>query len=126
LAPGLRPALHHPPPRDPPTGGTIPPRLSARWELSDLLALKGGFGFYSQGARNGDAAQPFGNPAIEPERAWQATLGTEVRPIPGIFASVETFYKGLSDLIVKTDALETVNGVTRPQLLDNTGVGRGV
>src|SRR5205823_10318958 len=33
-------------------------------------------------------------------------------------------YKGLWDLIVHTDALETVNGVTRQRLLDNAGVGR--
>src|SRR5207248_10671301 len=32
--------------------------------------------------------------------------------------------KGLSDLIVRTAALETVNGQTRPALLDNAGAGR--
>ena len=44
--------------------------------------------------------------------------------LPGVLASVETFYKGLSDLIVRTSAVETVNGVNRPQLLDNAGAGR--
>ena len=53
---------------------------------------------YSEGARNGDAARPFGNPEVLQERAWQATLGAEVRPLPGFFISAETFYKGLSDL----------------------------
>jgi TonB family protein len=100
------------------------PRLSARWELDDRFALKAGLGMYSEGARNGDAARPFGNPAVLPERAWQATLGTEVRPLPGVFLSMEAFYKSLSDLVVRTDALETVNGVTRPVLLDNAGMGR--
>jgi hypothetical protein len=102
----------------------VTPRLSARWEISEELALMAGLGMYSEGARNGDAARPFGNPAVLPERAWQATLGVEVRPLPGVFLSLETFYKSLRDLIVRTSALETVNGVTRPQLLDNAGTGR--
>ena len=55
--------------------------MSARWELSPSLALKAGLGLYSEGARNGDAARPFGNPEVLPERAWQATLGAEVRPL---------------------------------------------
>ena len=41
-----------------------------------------------------------------------------------VFFTAEGFYKGLWDLIVHTDALETVNGVTRQRLLDNAGVGR--
>src|SRR5438067_6637407 len=124
LTPGLRADLYRYSPREPHASGTITPRLSARWEPSERLALKAGLGMYSEGARNGDAAQPFGNPAILPERAWQATLGVEVRPVPGVLASVETFYKGFSDLIVRTSAVETMNGVNRPQLLDNAGVGR--
>src|SRR5260221_7162717 len=124
LTEGLRADLYRYSPRESHTTGTVTARFSARWELSEQLALKGGLGTYSEGARNGDAAQPFGNPAVLPERAWQATLGVEVRPQPGYFLSVETFYKGLSDLIVRTDALETVNGVARPPLLDNAGNGR--
>ena len=124
LTPGLRADLYRYSPRESNTTGTVTPRLSARWDLSAQLALKAGIGMYSEGARNGDAAQPFGNPQILPERAWQATLGTELRPLPGVFLSVESFYKSLSDLIVRTSAVETVNGVTRPQLLDNAGAGR--
>jgi TonB family protein len=124
ITPGLRADVFHYAPREPHTTATITPRLSARWELDDRFALKAGLGMYSEGARNGDAARPFGNPAVLPERAWQATLGTEVRPLPGVFLSMEAFYKSLSDLVVRTDALETVNGVTRPVLLDNAGMGR--
>ena len=124
VTPGLRADLYRYSPHESNTTGTVTPRLSARWDLSEQVALKAGLGRYSQGARNGDAAQPFGNPAVLPERAWQATLGTEVRPLPGVFVSVETFYKSLSDLIVRTSALETVDGVTRPRLLDNAGIGR--
>src|SRR5207302_10861645 len=104
-------------PQEPRLNLTATRRLAARWDLPEKLAFKAGLGMYSEGARNGDAARPFGNPEVLPERAWQATLGAEVRPLPGFFISAETFYKGLSDLVVRTDALETVNGVTRPQLL---------
>lgn len=124
LAPGLRADLYHYGPAQPNTTGAVTPRLTARWDASERLALKAGLGLYSEGARNGDAAYPFGNPLVLPERAWQATLGVEVRPLNDTFISVEGFYKGLWDLIVRTDALETVNGVTRPQLLDNAGAGR--
>ena len=124
LTPGIRLDLYHYGPNEPHNSWTVTPRISARWEPSETLALKAGLGLYSEGARNGDAAYPYGNPAVLPEKAWQATLGTELRPLPGLFVSVEGFYKGLSDLIVRTDAVETVGGVTRPVVLDNAGVGR--
>jgi TonB family protein len=124
VTPGIRGDLYHYGFAEPNTTGTLSPRLTARWDATERLAVKGGIGLYSQGARNGDAAYPFGNPAVLPERAWQATLGVEVRPLPGVFASVEGFYKGLSELIVRTDAVQTVNGALRPQVLDNAGTGR--
>jgi TonB family protein len=124
LTPGVRADLYHYGPTEPHTSWTLSPRLTIRWDLSERLALKAGIGLYSEGARNGDAAYPFGNPAVLPERAWQATLGAEVRPLPGVFISAETFYKRLYDLIVRTDAVETVGGVTRAQILDNAGTGR--
>ncbi len=124
ITPGLRADVFHYSPHEPHTTATVTPRLSARWDIDDRLALKAGLGLYSEGARNGDAARPFGNPAVLPERAWQATLGTEVRPLAGVFLSVEAFYKGLSDLVVRTSAVETVDGAARPVLLDNAGVGR--
>ncbi|HET7788570.1 MAG TPA: TonB-dependent receptor [Myxococcales bacterium] len=124
LTPGLRADLFHYGPAEPNTTWTLSPRITARWEPRPDFALKAGLGLYSEGARNGDAASPFGNPRVLPERAWQATLGTEVRPLPGLFVSAEGFYKGLYDLIVRTDATETVKGVARPQVLDNAGAGR--
>ncbi len=124
VTPGLRGDLYHYGYAEPNTTATLTPRLTARWEATPQFALKAGIGLYSQGARNGDAAYPFGNPEVLPERAWQATLGAEVRPLAGLFVSAEGFYKGLWDLIVRTDAVQTVNGVVRPQVLDNAGNGR--
>jgi TonB family protein len=103
---------------------TVTPRLSVRYEPTPLWALKGGIGLYSEGARNGDATRPFGNPEVLPERAFQLTAGGELRPLPGVFCSVEAFYKKLSDLIVRSDATEVIGGQTLPALLDNAGEGR--
>lgn len=124
LTPGLRLDAFHYGVAEPRTTATLTPRLSARWELDPTFTLKGGFGFYSEGARNGDAARPFGNPNVLPERAWQATLGTELRPLPGVLLTVEGFYKGLGDLIVRTGATEQLNGQTVPRNLDNAGLGK--
>jgi TonB family protein len=124
IVPGVRADLYHYGPAEPRTTWTLTPRVTARWDATEQFALKAGLGLYSEGARNGDAAYPFGNPNVLPEKAWQATLGVEVRPLPGLFVSAEGFYKGVYDLIVRTDAVETVGGTVRPQVLDNAGRGR--
>ena len=53
LTPGLRADLFHYSPHEPGTTATLTPRLSARWDLNEQLAVKAGLGLYSQGARNG-------------------------------------------------------------------------
>jgi TonB family protein len=97
---------------------TVGPRLTGRWQQTEELAFKAGAGLYSQGARQGDASKQFGNPDILPERAWQFTAGTEWRPLPGLFTSLEGFYKRLDDLVVSSGATNSGNQ------LDNAGVGR--
>jgi TonB family protein len=124
VTPGLRVDTFTYGPHNPVTTLTVTPRASARWELTPAVTLKGGLGLYSEGARNGDAARPFGNPEVLPERAWQATLGTELRPLPGLLITAETFYKGLSNLIVRSDATELIDGQSLPVVLDNAGTGR--
>ncbi|MBS2024668.1 MAG: TonB-dependent receptor [Deltaproteobacteria bacterium] len=97
---------------------TLLPRLTARWDVNERFALKGGVGLYSEGTRNGDGARLFGNPDLFPERALQFTAGVEVRPFSGLFASTELFYKSLSDLAVRPTAdVSTTN-------LVNLGTGR--
>ena len=95
---------------------TLAPRLTARWEINDRVAVKAGAGLYTEGARNGDASPQFGNPNILPERSVQLTAGGEWKPIPGIFFSVEGFYNRQSSLIVASP----ISNVA----LDNVGIGR--
>jgi len=110
--------------RDRTTTATISPRLAIRWDATPVWAFKAGAGLYSQGARNGDPVRPFGNPDVLPERAFQLTVGAEVRPLPGLFFSAEAFYKRLSDIIVRSPDSEVVGGQTLPVILDNAGTGR--
>ena len=99
---------------------TVSPRLAVRWEALPELALKGGAGLYTQGARNSEPLPVFGNPAIQPERALQITAGAEVRPLPGFFVSAEGFWKKLDDLVVHTGALDLQGNAIN---LDNAGRG---
>jgi TonB family protein len=99
---------------------TLSPRLAARWEATEALAFKGGVGLYTQGPRDADPMPVLGNPDIKPERALEITAGTEVRPVPGLFVSVEGFWKKLDDLVVHTDAFDSRGNALN---LDNAGVG---
>jgi TonB family protein len=118
LTPGLRFDSFIYRPDQPRPTSTLSPRLAVRYELAAPLAFKGGVGLYTQGARNGDATVAFGNPAVLPERALQATLGVELRPRPDLLFSVEGFLKSLDHLIVHS------GNSTPGLLLDNAGTGR--
>ena len=59
-------------------------------------------------------------PDLLPERAPQLTAGAEVRPFPGLFVSLEGFWKRLDDLVARTTAADA-QGL--PLNLDNAGVG---
>jgi outer membrane receptor protein involved in Fe transport len=97
------------------TATTVSPRLAIRWEATQELALKGGIGLYTQGPRDAAPLPVVGNPSIRPERALQVTAGAEVRPVPGVFVSVESFWKKLDDLVVRA---------SDPALnMDNAGTG---
>jgi hypothetical protein len=103
---------------------TVSPRLAARWELSEAFALKAGAGLYTQGSRGADMTRAFGNPDLLPQRAWQTSLGMELRPIQGVLFTAEGFYKRLDHIPVRTNASVMVNGQPVPENLDNAGVGR--
>ena len=118
VTPGLRFDAFRYAPGQPRLTTTVSPRIAARYELGERVAIKGGIGLYTQSARYSDATSTFGNPALLPPRAVQSTLGLELRPDPGLLVTVEGFYKRLRDLIVRSS--DPVPGM----LLDNAGRGR--
>src|SRR5262249_2590276 len=100
------------------------PRLAVRWDLSEAVALKAGVGLYSQGSRQADITRRFGNPDLQPQRALQASLGTELRLLPGVLLTAEGFYKRLDHIPVRTEASVIVDGQPVPENLENAGIGR--
>ncbi len=96
---------------------SVDPRLSARWNVSEQTALKGGVGFYSQPPEYWQVLPVIGNPALEPFRALHTSLGLEQRVGDGLKLGVEGFYKRLEDRIVATAG-------GRPPRFVNAGQGR--
>jgi hypothetical protein len=82
---------------------TVDPRLSARVELTDRTALKGGVGLFSQPPEFYEALPEMGNPDIEPYRALQLAAGVEQDLGAGIDVGVEGFYKRLFNRVVGTE-----------------------
>jgi hypothetical protein len=95
----------------------VDPRISARFEISPVLSLKGGVGSFSQPPEVWQVAEGFGNPELRPFRAIQTSLGFDHRVSELVTASLEGFYKQLGDRVV-----DTVGGVA-PRY-ENDGVGR--
>jgi len=81
---------------------SLDPRLSARLELSDDFALKGGVGYYTQAPQYWQALAAVGNPKIEPYRALQTSFGFEQRVFSRFKLGLEGFYKRLENRIVGT------------------------
>jgi TonB family protein len=103
------------------TSTTLSPRLGVRWDATPQLALKGGAGLYSQGARDAAPLPVVGNPDVQPERAFQLTAGAELRPANGYLVTVEGFWKKLDRLVVHTSAADAQGLALN---VDNAGTGR--
>jgi hypothetical protein len=77
------------------------PRLSARYQLTPGIALRGAVGRYSQ-APDAQALSPaFGNPALRPQTGMHYVVGGEVAVTPKLQVTVDAFYKTLDDLVVR-------------------------
>ena len=106
------------------TYGTFDPRLWARYALTESTALKGYTGIYHQAPSPFALDPALGNPALTPERAWQAGLGLEHRFTSDWSVSVEAFYDRRGALAGRVPAEALANGsVTNPLYL-NQGLGR--
>ncbi|MBL4636905.1 MAG: TonB-dependent receptor [Kofleriaceae bacterium] len=102
----------------------LSPRVTARLDLNPLWALKAGVGLFVQDAQFEESDPVFGNPDIELEQAMHYSFGAEFRPDKHIKLELTGFYKTLSNLIVSSDDVREVNGVTEPLRYNNNGAGR--
>jgi TonB family protein len=102
------------------------PRITARWDINDRFVLKGGTGLFAQepDIQQGEDDDQFGNPNLGPERAWHHSIGVEYKPTEALNFDTTFFYKDMFDLVSKTNATTTENGMTRPLVYDNGGKGR--
>ena len=75
----------------------LEPRGQAKLKLDEKTALRASGGLYT---RPPDYNDEFLETHLDPERAWQATLGLEREILPGITAQATAFHVRRSDLVV--------------------------
>jgi outer membrane receptor protein involved in Fe transport len=100
----------------------VEPRAQTRIALSPQTALLGGFGLYTRPADNQDEILQTN---LEPERAWQSSLGVESKLAPGVTLSATGYYTDRRDLIVQAasrDAATMSSDGTNSYT--NGGIGR--
>jgi hypothetical protein len=104
---------------------SIQPRLNARFLVSESFVAKAGFGWFTQEPSDDELNPDAGNPALGVEAAIHASVGAEYHPWPRATVDTTLFYRGLSDLVSRTDAVRAdAAGTVRPLRFDNGGRGR--
>ncbi len=96
---------------------SVDPRLTARYEVTPVTALKWGVGLYSQPPIYYEAIPGFGNPDLKPVRSLHTSAGVEQQIGERLQLDVEGFYKRVSNRVVPTE------GGAPPRFV-NDGVGR--
>jgi outer membrane receptor protein involved in Fe transport len=104
----------------------VQPRLTSRLELASSFTVKGGAGLYSQQPSIDELVAPFGNPDLLAERASHFSFGLELRALPHLNIDLTGFYKRLSQLVSRTEAVapDPAGGPARRLQFDNGGLGR--
>jgi TonB family protein len=96
---------------------SLDPRFSARCELADSLALKGGVGWFTQAPLYYEDLPDIGNPNLKPAHALHTSIGAEYAPLEELDLGVDAFYKHLYDRVVGTEG-------GAPPFFVNDGSGR--
>jgi TonB family protein len=102
------------------------PRFGTRWALSDLIALKGGVGLFTQPPNPGQVVPNFGNPNLTFQKAMHYSAGAEVTPLDYLEFDATLFYRDLFDLVRSTDdvRVDETSGRIEPEIYNNAGEGR--
>ncbi|MET0795083.1 MAG: TonB-dependent receptor [Polyangiaceae bacterium] len=98
----------------------IQPRFSARYRLSERVALLAAAGWYSQPPSAQDTSAVFGTPTLAPESALHASFAESVAVTRVLTVQVTSFYRSLSSLVVRDPS-------ATPKLANSliqTGLGR--
>ena len=95
----------------------VEPRLTARYQLTPMVAPKIAVGLYHEAPGVLDWSSKFGNPNLSMELGLHYVAGADIDPTPSLHIEVEGFYKDLRDLVVRGEH-------AGDPLLVNDGVGR--
>jgi len=100
------------------------PRLSARWRMTETMALTGGAGVFHQAPQADQLDVSFGNPAVKAFWAYHYSLGVEVQPLAFLNVDVTAFYKDIRNIVVLSDGMVERDGAPAPERYNNNGRGR--
>lgn len=103
---------------------TVDPRITARYQIVEQLAVKAGTGVHHGVPTTDEAASNFGNPDIGAERALQHSAGVEVAPLPFLHLDMTGFYHQLDNIAAPSDRVIEQNGEAVALNYENTGEGR--
>jgi outer membrane receptor protein involved in Fe transport len=104
--------------------GALQPRLTARWQITPRVTVKGGAGLFAQEPQPWEPDEKFGNPNLKLEHARHYSVGAEFKPRPYLTFDGTFFYKNLTNLVSATNEQVTDASGTHPLVYDNKGVGR--
>lgn len=80
----------------------VAPRVSARWEVTQRLALSAAYGTYHQAPEPEDLSPVFGTPDLALSRATHVTAGESLRITSKLTAEMVAFHKTMKDLVVRS------------------------
>lgn len=110
----------------------LDPRIAARYQLQDFIAVKAAFGVYHQYFRLAalpdfsffDTWMPTDS-TVDPSRAIHYVLGVETRPYDGFDFNVEMYYKDLAHMS-ELNQFQTNGSTVRDFFYDGKGEAYGI
>ena len=99
-------------------------RLGARYQVSELLLLKGSVSNHHQAPTPDQTSESFGNPDLRLEHAIHYVLGSEFTLADHLSLGVDFFWKDLDQLVASSGEVIERNGEVVPEVYDNGQDGR--
>lgn len=99
------------------SSGTLSPRVALEHDITDRVTGRGAIGHYTRPANGPEALST----DLDPERATQYVLGSDVRVLEGVTASLSGFYTDLRQLVTQDPTLAQMDPA---DAYVNTGSGR--
>lgn len=100
------------------------PRAVVRWRVVPELLIKASTGLFSQPPIAFQLARDGGNPNLQPERAWQTSLGVELMLPERIEVHATGYYNQMFDLVEQVNRTVATEDGPRRQYFANEGEGR--